>query len=78
MSKSENDREGLSPPPPNLLDLLEDDDDVYEPGTEESDLGTSVNEEESEGDSAGQDSFWPRCNSTDLPQMLKKPVLVSR
>lgn len=57
MSNSEDNREGLSPAPPNILDFLGDDDesdDVYEPATEESDLGTSINEDESEGDFAGQ------------------------
>ena len=57
MSRSENDREGLSPRAPNILDLFGDDDesdDVYEPATEESDLATTTNEEGSETDFAGQ------------------------
>ena len=57
MSRSEDDREGLSPPAPNILDLFEDEDesdDIYEPATEESDLATTTNGEDSEGEFAGQ------------------------
>ena len=57
MSRPQDDREGLSPPAPNILDLFEgdddDEDDVYEPVTEESDLATTT-EEDSEGEFAGQ------------------------
>ena len=58
MSRPQDDREGLSPPAPNILDLFEgeddDDEDVYEPVTEESDLATTT-EEDSEGEFAGQE-----------------------
>jgi hypothetical protein len=50
MSQNNQDREGLSPPPPNILDLFQDDDesdDIYEPTTEESEIA-ATNEDESE------------------------------
>jgi hypothetical protein len=57
MSRAEDDREGLSPSPPNLLDIFEDDDesdDVYEPVPEESEYTTSTNNEsEDEAEYAG-------------------------
>lgn len=58
MSRSEDSREGLSPVP-NILDLFEDEDDenddIYEPATEQSDLATTTTEEESETEFAGTD-----------------------
>jgi hypothetical protein len=62
MSRSADDREGLSPPAPNILDLFEDDDesdDVYEPVTEESDLASTEDGEEEEGNFAGTSSTSP-------------------
>ena len=56
MSRSEDNREGLSPAAPNILDLFEEDgesDDAYEPATEDSNIDTTTNEDDSEGDFAG-------------------------
>lgn len=75
MSRPQDDREGLSPPAPNILDLFEgdddDEDDVYEPVTEESDLATTT-EEDSEGEFAGQKKTPIRSPATDLTQMHKR------
>lgn len=57
MSRSADDREGLSPSPANILDYLgeeDEDDDLYEPAAEQSDLTTSAAEEDDEGEFAGQ------------------------
>ena len=58
MSRSDDSREGLSPPPPpNILDLFADDDesdDIFEPATEDSEAPSTTGEEESETEFAGQ------------------------
>jgi hypothetical protein len=58
MSRPEDDREGLSPPAANILDLFEDEeeesDDIFEPASEDSEFGTTTNEEESDIDFAGK------------------------
>ena len=57
MSRAEDDREGLSPPAPNILDLFGDDDesdDVFEPATEESDLADTTDGEEGGSEFTGQ------------------------
>ena len=49
MSRPVDDREGLSPEPTNVLDLLGDEDegdDIYEPATEQSELTASTGDEE--------------------------------
>lgn len=59
MSRSADDREGLSPSPANILDFLgeeDEDDDIYEPTTEQSEMtaSTAEDEEEDDGEFAGQ------------------------
>ena len=57
MSRPEDDREGLSPSPANILDFLGDedeDDDLYEPATERSDMTASTAEDDEEAEFAGQ------------------------
>lgn len=53
MSRPEDDREGLSPSPANILDAMEadddeDDDDLYEPATEQSEFTASTAEDDEE------------------------------
>ena len=55
MSQTGDDREGLSPPPPNILDLFDEDDDesddVYQPAAEESgmsELASTTEDEDGE------------------------------
>ena len=60
MSRPINDREGLSPAPPNILDLFEgedDDDEMHEPETGESTTTGDTQEEESDGEYAGMQSI---------------------
>jgi hypothetical protein len=57
MSSPHDDREGLSPPPANILDFLgeeDEDDDLFEPATEQSDMTASTAEDDEEMEFSGQ------------------------
>jgi hypothetical protein len=73
MSRAEDDREGLSPSPPNLIDIFEDDDesdDVYEPVPEESEYTTTTNDDgEDEAEFAGMTSPGTQRRPVDSDQM---------
>lgn len=60
MSRPSDDREGLSPEPANILDFLGDedeDDDLFEPATEQSDMTASNAEEDEEVEFSGRKTF---------------------
>jgi len=56
MSRAPDDREGLSPSPPNILDLFEgddeEDDEIYEAAEDQTTEG-ETNDEDEEGDYLG-------------------------
>lgn len=57
MSQSNDDREGLSPSPANILDFLgedDGDDDLFEPASEESDITASMDGDDEEVEFSGQ------------------------
>ena len=57
MSRPSDDREGLSPEPSNILDFLGDedeDDDLFEPATEQSDITASNAEDDEEVEFSGR------------------------
>jgi hypothetical protein len=65
MSRPSDDREGLSPEPANILDFLGDedeDDDLFEPATEQSDMTASTAEDDEEVEFSGGTDFQRHYN----------------